>query len=58
MEAIKFPVVEFGFIQSEPNMSIREGKLKIPLSEELNVSNEHRRYFVVCFHLFPFVIDC
>jgi hypothetical protein len=52
------PVVEFGFIQCEPNTSIREGKFKIPLLEELNISNEHRRYFVIAFHLFTFVIDC
>ena len=43
METIEFPVVEFGFIQGEPNTCIREGKFKIPLLEELNVSNEHRR---------------
>jgi hypothetical protein len=58
MEESEFPVVEFGFIQVEPNTSIRKGKFKIPLLEELNVSKEHRRYFVVGFHLFPFVIDC
>jgi hypothetical protein len=57
IEAIEFPVAEFGFIQSEPNTSISEGKPKIPLLEELNVSNEHMWYFVVGFHLLPFVID-
>jgi hypothetical protein len=57
MEAIQFPFVDFGFIQSQPNTSIREGKFKIPLLEELNDSREHRRNFVLGFHLLPFVID-
>jgi hypothetical protein len=35
------------------SFKVNQTKVKIPLLEELNVSNKHRRYFVVGFHLSP-----